>query len=105
MWPAFGAANQLIAALALLVATAYLFGYKRRTRYTLIPGVFMLLTTEGALFYQIFWLYLPTGNVILGVVAALLMVLGVVVAVEVYRRLRRTNQEVPAEGLYVGENL
>ena len=104
LWPAFGAANQLIAALALLVASAYLFGYKRRTRYTLIPGVFMLLTTEGALFYQIFWLYVPTGNVILGVVALLLMLLGVVVAVEVYRRLQRVDQEVPAEGLYVVEN-
>jgi len=98
LWPAFGAANQLIAALALLVVSAYMFGYKRRTLYTLIPGIFMLVTTEGALFYQLFWLYIPTGNVILGVVAALLMLLGVVVAVEVYRRLHRTDQVVPAEG-------
>jgi carbon starvation protein len=105
LWPAFGAANQLIAALALLVVSAYMFGYKRRTRYTLIPGIFMLVTTEGALFYQLFWQYVPTGNIILGVVATLLMLLGVVVAVEVYRRLRRTDQEVPAEGQLAAEKV
>lgn len=92
LWPAFGAANQLIAALSLLVASAWVFGFKGKTAFTLIPGIFMLLTTEGALFYQLFWLYIPAGNVTLGVVAAILMVLGFVVAFEVYRRF---NGRVP----------
>ena len=98
LWPAFGAANQLIAALAFLVVSAYLFGYKRTTVFTLVPGVFMLLTTEAALCYQLFWQYLPTGNVVLAVVAAVLMALGIVVAVEVYRRLQRPDMVVPLEG-------
>ena len=98
LWPAFGAANQLIAALALLVVSAYLFGYRRKTIYTLIPGVFMLLTTEAALCYQLFWQYLPSGNVVLAVVAVVLMALGVIVAVEVYRRLQRAGMTVPPEG-------
>jgi carbon starvation protein len=95
LWPAFGAANQLIAALSLLVVSAYLFGFKRNTAFTLIPGVFMLVTTEGALVYQLFWQYIPDGNVALGAVAVILMILGLVVAVEVYRRLQRKDS-VPA---------
>jgi carbon starvation protein len=94
LWPAFGAANQLIAALSLLVVTAYVFGFKRRTAFTLIPGIFMLLTTEGALFYQLFWQYIPEGNVALGAIAVVLMVLGIVVAFEVYKRMQQ--KEAPA---------
>ncbi len=98
LWPAFGAANQLIAALALLVVSAYLFGYRRKTVFTLVPGVFMLITTEAALFYQLVWQYVPKGNMPLAVVAVVLMALGIVVAVEVYRRLQRPDMVVPAEG-------
>ncbi len=101
LWPAFGAANQLIAALSLLVVSAYMFGFKRKTMFTLIPGVFMLITTEAALFYQLFWEYIPTGSIALGVVAAVLMVLGLIIAAEVYKRLQRSDavvQTVTAEG-------
>ncbi|MEW5982415.1 MAG: carbon starvation protein A [Acidobacteriota bacterium] len=98
LWPAFGAANQLIAALSLLVVSAYLFGYGKRTVYTIVPGIFMLATTEGALFYQLFWQYLPAKNVPLAIVATVLMALGLVVAAEVYRRLQRTDVGVPAIG-------
>jgi hypothetical protein len=58
----------------------------------------MLITTEAALFYQLFWQYLPKGNVALAVVAVVLMTLGIVVAVEVYRRLQRSEMVVPPEG-------
>jgi carbon starvation protein len=98
LWPAFGAANQLIAALSLLVITAYLFGYKKKTTMTLIPGIFMLITTLGALVYQLFWLYLPEGNTALAGVAGVLILLGVVIAVEVALRLRRKDQGVTEGG-------
>ncbi|MBM4159565.1 MAG: carbon starvation protein A [Ignavibacteria bacterium] len=97
LWPAFGAANQLIGALSLLVVSAYFFGYKRATKFTIIPAVFMLTTTLGALVYQLFWQYLPSGNIILSVIAVILIVLGVVIAVEVYRRFRRKEHAVPPE--------
>lgn len=89
LWPVFGAANQLIAALSLLVISAYVFGYKKSTRYTLIPGIFMLATTEAALIYQLLWQYIPEGNIVLSILAAVLMVLGVIIALEVYKRLRK----------------
>ncbi len=98
LWPAFGAANQLIAALSLLVGSAYIFGFKRKTAFTLIPGIFMLITTEAALFYQLIWQYIPANNVALGVIAVVLMVLGIVIAFEVYRRFRRPAVPAAAGG-------
>ncbi len=87
LWPVFGASNQLIAALALFVATAYWFGHHGKRRYMLIPGVFMLVVTEAALAYQCFWLYIPKNEWLLASISLVLMVLGAVVAFEVYRRI------------------
>jgi carbon starvation protein len=52
VWPVFGSANQLIAALALLVLTVILWRRGKPVIYTLIPFLFMLATTVGALIYQ-----------------------------------------------------
>ena len=52
IWPVFGASNQLVAALALIVVSSYLVGVKRPKKYTIIPAYFMLLTTLAALIYQ-----------------------------------------------------
>lgn len=89
LWPAFGSANQLISALSLLVVSAYLFGFGKRTPLTIIPGLFMLVTTEGALLYQLVWHYIPAGDLTLSAIAIVLIILGLVVAVEVYRKFRR----------------
>ncbi len=102
LWPAFGAANQLIASLSLLVVTAYLFGVKKSTRFTMLPGIFMLCTTEAALGYQLLGIYLPGGNYVLASVAGLLMTLGLVMAAEIYRRFRRKDQDVSAEAVAPG---
>jgi carbon starvation protein len=89
LWPVFGAANQLIAALSLLVVSAYVFGFKKNAKYTLIPGIFMLATTEAALVYQLLWQYLPERNIVLSILAGVLMILGLIIAQEVYKRFRR----------------
>mgnify|MGYP000999289044 CR=1 FL=1 len=44
LWQMFGASNQLVAALALIVVTAWLVRHRRPSIYTLIPAVFMLVT-------------------------------------------------------------
>ncbi|MBN1853796.1 MAG: carbon starvation protein A, partial [Pirellulales bacterium] len=95
LWPAFGAVNQLIAALSLLVVTAYLFGFKRPVWFTLIPGLFMLVTTEAALFYQLFWQYIPRRNIALEVIAIVLMILGIIIAYEVVKRMRCSEPHIP----------
>ncbi|ODN30488.1 carbon starvation protein A [Fervidobacterium thailandense] len=45
LWPVFGALNQLLAALALLIGTVYLAKKKINPLPTLLPAVFMLTTT------------------------------------------------------------
>jgi carbon starvation protein len=52
VWPVFGSANQLIAALALLVLTVVLWRRRSPVSYTLLPFLFMMATTLGALLYQ-----------------------------------------------------
>lgn len=89
IWPAFGAANQLVGALALLVTTAYLVSVGRPKVFTLVGAVFMLATTEGALAYQLFFQYLPQRNWVLGATALVLIVLGLLMAWEVSLVLRR----------------
>lgn len=88
IWPAFGAANQLIGALAMLVITAYLLAQAKPTIYTLVGAAFMLVTTEAALAYQLVTIYLPKGQVALTVAAAVLVFLGLAVAFEAVRALR-----------------
>jgi len=48
LWPVFGALNQLLAGLALLVATVYLAKKKKTVLPTLIPMLFMLTITIWA---------------------------------------------------------
>jgi len=52
LWPAFGAANQLIAGITLLVATCWLLNRQRNYFITLIPAVLMLVITLTAFVLQ-----------------------------------------------------
>jgi carbon starvation protein len=49
LWPIFGTANQLLAALSLLTVSAWLLLRKKKTTFTLVPAVFMFLTTLASL--------------------------------------------------------
>lgn len=53
LWPLFGALNQLLAGLVLMIATVYLAKKKRPFYVTLIPMVFMLTMTIWATFYNL----------------------------------------------------
>jgi carbon starvation protein len=48
LWQMFGASNQLMAALGLLVAAVWLKSEKRNASFALVPMVFMYVTTLGA---------------------------------------------------------
>jgi carbon starvation protein len=45
LWQLFGASNQLLASLSLLVVTVWLRSEKRKTTWALIPMLFMYITT------------------------------------------------------------
>jgi carbon starvation protein len=49
LWPIFGTANQLLAALALLAVSAWLLLRRKKNFFTLIPAVFMIVTTVASL--------------------------------------------------------
>lgn len=49
LWPLFGATNQLLAGLALLVITIYLARRKTSVVYTMIPMIFMIIMTGWAM--------------------------------------------------------
>jgi len=76
IWAIFGASNQLIAALALIVVSAWLVKNKKRIRFTLVPAIFMLLTTISAIIYKLNH-FLKVGNIILSIISIMLILLGV----------------------------
>jgi len=53
LWPLFGATNQLLAALALLVITVYLAKRAKPVAYTLVPFLFMVIMTAWAMVFQL----------------------------------------------------
>ncbi|MEP0813443.1 MAG: carbon starvation protein A [bacterium] len=53
IWPVFGTANQMMAALALIAISIWLVNRKKTAWYTLIPAVFMTATTLYSLIYQL----------------------------------------------------
>jgi carbon starvation protein len=81
IWPVFGATNQLLGALALLTVSVWLRRTGRRSFFTVIPMVFMFAVTLLALVQLIIR---EQFNVI-GVIAAMLLVLAVILIVESVR--------------------
>jgi len=57
LWQLFGASNQLMAALSLLIVTLWLRETKRNPTYALIPMLFMYITTMAATLFTAWNLY------------------------------------------------
>ena len=89
VWPLFGAANQLLAALGLLAVCAWLGNAGKNNKMFYIPMVFMLLVTLTSLAMTV-WAKLTAviagaitlANVLQLVIGALLFVLAIVLAVK-----------------------
>jgi carbon starvation protein len=82
IWPAFGASNQLVAALALFVLTCWLLGKGKKTWFVLWPGVFMLFTTLAALIIQAIKYFLQKDFILL-ITVILLIALAIFMTYEV----------------------
>ncbi len=89
LWPIFGTANQLLAAMALLTVSAWLLLRKRRNWFTLVPAVFMVATTLVSLGILLSG-YIKKGNYILIAADLLLFALSAgIVALSVKTFVRR----------------
>lgn len=90
IWPAFGATNQLMGALALLMVHGWLRRQGKSAWFVFLPMVFMFVTTLLAL-GQIVWRnFAHGGSRLVGGLSAVLFVLALVVLADVARRHRRT---------------
>ncbi|MCF4150716.1 carbon starvation protein A [Dethiosulfovibrio sp. F2B] len=90
IWPIFGAANQMVAALALLSIGVWVVrGLKKNANFLMAPFWFMLVTTMMALFILIKgWLGLAQPNYLLAGVASILFLLAVLLVVEAFKALK-----------------
>ncbi len=98
LWQLFGAANQLMAALSLLIVTVWLKEQKRNPTFALWPTVFMYLTTLAATLVtarNLFVTIVPKGGTaalgawVMIVIALLLFATAVVIGWDGYRAYQR----------------
>lgn len=78
IWPAFGATNQLLGALALMVVLLWLVQTRQRAGFVVLPMLFMFASTLTALALLAYrHLTTPSGNLYVGVVSLLMGLLAV----------------------------
>lgn len=88
IWPIFGSANQLLASLALIAVSAWLMKRKKTAWFTVLPAIFMMITTLYSLVSLLVNKYLPKHNYALAVTDVALMILSIGVIVLALRRWR-----------------
>jgi carbon starvation protein len=82
IWPIFGASNQLIASLVLIVASVYLLTRNRKFLFTAVPAVIMLITTIGALVYKTHsFLTAEKANIMLATISVILIILAIFLSI------------------------
>lgn len=110
LWQLFGAANQLMAALSLLIVTVWLKEQKRNPSYALWPTLFMYITTLAATLVTARNLYVTivpkggaaaTGAWTMIIIAGLLFVTAILIGWDGYQAYQRyskggTAQKAPA---------
>jgi carbon starvation protein len=117
IWQLFGASNQLMASLSLLVVTVWLASTRRNPTYAAIPALFMYITTMAATLVTAYNLYATVfvkqlgqpgreiavvGSLITIAIAIVLFAAAILIGIDGYRayqRYRETPVEpVPATG-------
>jgi len=108
IWGAFGASNQLMAGLALLLIALWLKTEGRKNAWALYPSLFMIVTDMAALIYLAYVNFkkLTTPDIttqgfiaalLLGIIAVVLIVAAALLIVDGWQALRRPRKEEVAE--------
>jgi len=108
IWGIFGAANQLMASLALLLITLWLMSRAKNYQWTFWPFIFMFVTTVAALLwsaYDSFVVKLPAQKtwdgqvafITMGVLALILVVLAVILVVDGWQAIQQARAKKAAE--------
>ena len=96
LWPIFGATNQLLAGLSLLVLTVYLYRKGRNILFTLIPLIFLIIMTSTAMVMSLKD-YIKSRNWVLTVLSILLLSFSawiILEAINVVRNLKKDDKSV-----------
>ena len=92
IWPLFGSANQMLAAIALLAITVWLSNKNIGYLFTLIPMIFMFAVTLTALITLIYSNIIG-GNYSLSIIAVILFVLAFLLAMQAYKVLKNKKDD------------
>ncbi|MCR4426754.1 MAG: carbon starvation protein A [Firmicutes bacterium] len=100
IWPIFGSANQLVAGLALLAVSVWLIrGLGKNATFTLIPFVFMTVTTIASLIILVYNKLTRTPPVyVLGITGIVLIILAVWLVYEAFVVLSKPAPPISAKG-------
>ena len=110
LWQLFGASNQLMAALSLLIVTLWLRASGRNPAYAMYPMLFMYITTMAATLVTAYNLYASiisnpkiaaqtmnsVGAIAMIIVAILLFVASTLIAYDALKAWRRMKESPPA---------
>jgi carbon starvation protein len=97
IWPLFGSTNQILAGLTLLVISVMLMKYGRPARYTMVPMVFVLVTSFWAALIKLQEFY-EAGNwllVTIDVVVVITTFMVILEAASVISKIKRKSSPAP----------
>jgi carbon starvation protein len=95
VWPIFGSANQLLAAIALLTVAVWLIKQKKPSLYVVLPMFFMFTVTLSSLLLFTVENF-RNGLFVLAGIALALMLLSIVLIRLAYKSLQKEQNEVIA---------
>jgi carbon starvation protein len=103
IWGAFGASNQLMAGLALLLVSLWLKSEGRKNGWALYPAVFMIITTLAALVFLAYSSFMKmaaaantqafVASLILGLIAVVLIIAALFLIADGWKALRAERKE------------
>jgi carbon starvation protein len=97
IWPLFGSTNQILAGLTLLVISVMLMKYGRPARYTMVPMIFVLVTSSWAALIKLQEFY-EAGNwllVTIDVVVVITTFMVILEAASVISKIKRGSAAAP----------
>lgn len=88
IWPLFGVANQLLAALGLAIGTTMIIrmGKAKYAWTTIVPFVFVAITTIAAGYLNIVNTYIPTGKNLLAILSGIMLFLVILILISSIRK-------------------